>query len=181
MNALPESHVNKLELEIKKYQKEEKERIKYIELLSEENQELKNKIEGVQHNLNLKIQIIADELGKAYDIIREKEKEIQIEREYNLRFRNENRELKNEICMLKTELKNRISLETGNMLKQDLEDYKNMLNSRGKDVARLEKENQELKEYIQKLADKIEYEEDKELLKALESADERFKSHRNIV
>jgi tRNA A37 N6-isopentenylltransferase MiaA len=117
----------------------------------------------------LNVDELCEEINILYESeVQELKKEIEIERDYNIRFRNENRELKNE-------LKSRISLETGNMLKQDLEDYKNMLNSRGKDVARLEKENQELKEYIQKLADKIEYDEDKELLKALESADERFK------
>lgn len=49
-------------------------------------------------------------------------------------------ELKNEICMLKNEIKSRISLETGNMLNQDLENYKNMLNSRAKDVENLTKQ-----------------------------------------
>jgi hypothetical protein len=81
-------------------------------------------------------ELIMNDLVKALDNdITKLKQELFIERDYNIRFRNENRELKNEICMLKTELKNRISLETGNILKQENRELKDKINNlRAKDI-----------------------------------------------
>jgi cell division septum initiation protein DivIVA len=57
---------------------------------------------------------------------------------------------------------NKKLLKKNKELKQDLKDYKNMLNSRGKDVVRLEKEKESLKKLL-----RAAYEETKDIVERL--------------